>query len=980
MNKTTTLQLKAEKQLKALNFDGINNSVTVNNLSLNNNSGTWEAWVQKKYWQHNNDALLGNGIALDMAGSFYISLHNVVGLHCRYGGINQPNNVYAATPLTFNFTNNSWHHFAFTWQRVVDSTILKLYVDGVLANRVATPLLLNMGNNFLIGGAQNGSANFGEGAMKEIRFWNTAKTDAEIALNQLVGLEGTETGLLAYYRMNETSGSIAADASPNNKNATLINFNASTAWLGDTTAICFGNTTIMQQKQIISIVDSGVAIVATHKTSDTLFRIQYNNANTPISYSVRATGSNILPNFINVPTTAYTSAFINVPFIGTGNYGIYDFELTMQFAGGCEINYPFKLTLIDSVAKERRGNALSLNGVSQYVSVPDNDSSLSSYTLESWVYWSPANANDVQFLFGKAYEQMEVHFGGIGNNGIRFIPTNGVFIDAYNAMPTNQWVHLAVVYNIVGSLAKIYVNGIEVASSAVSSLNPNSTNDFRIGIRGDGTYAFKGMIDEFRVWNYARTATEIRETMHLTLPNGAIGLVQYFQFNESEAYTLALENIGYKHANMIGASRASSGANVSNGISFTITNPAAATNHVFTGTGVELNFGTAPNGNIVVSKLDGTPPGTQVASNNPFSKAYWIVNNFGTTTTGLNVTAKVGLNSGQLIYADQLNPASIQFNQRKNNTLGAWNKTKNATTVNSSANELIVQEIDSLTEFAFSRFLLNTWSLNSTNSNWHYAANWSNEVVPANSDSVTVLAESAIMPVLDSSINIYKLNNNGQIQINHSNTLTVTDNITGNGTITNNNGRIAFAGTTAQNIANKINTKDVTVNNVAGVTILDTVKISGVLTPTSGTLYTNGKLVLQSNSISIARIAAGTGNYIDGAVTVERYIPAGNRAFRFLASPVTTTNFIRGNWQEGVNNTSIDYANNQNPVASYGMHITGSTTGLNGFDATQTGAASIFTFNNTTQSWSAIANTNATNLLAGNAYRLMVRGDRSIDL
>ena len=188
-----------------------------------------------------------------------------------------------------------------------------------------------------------------------------------------------------------------------------------------------------------------------------------------------------------------------------------------------------------------------------------------------------------------------------------------------------------------------------------------------------------------------------------------------------------------------------------------------------------------------------------------------------------------------------------------------------------------------------------------------------------------------------------------------------------NGNIINNGNGLAGSGTL--NIAAN--------SSISG----NNLPVTGVLTVASGaTLTTNHLLTLKSTSITNTAIVGNSAGTIIGNVTVERYIPAGKRSFRFLASPVTTTNFIKGNWQEGVNNTSIDYDNNQNPVANYGTHITGSTTGVNGFDATQTGAASMFAFNNNTQSWASITNTNATNLIAGNAYRILVRGNRSFDL
>jgi len=105
-----------------------------------------------------------------------------------------------------------------------------------------------------------------------------------------------------------------------------------------------------------------------------------------------------------------------------------------------------------------------------------------------------------------------------------------------------------------------------------------------------------------------------------------------------------------------------------------------------------------------------------------------------------------------------------------------------------------------------------------------------------------------------------------------------------------------------------------------------------------------------------------------GTVTVERYIPA-RRSFRFLTSAVTTTTTINANWQQaGVNNPGL------------GTHITGTGGATNGFDVSGTDNPSMFTFNGGTQIWDAVTNTNANTLTAGDAYRLMVRGDRTVDL
>jgi len=145
----------------------------------------------------------------------------------------------------------------------------------------------------------------------------------------------------------------------------------------------------------------------------------------------------------------------------------------------------------------------------------------------------------------------------------------------------------------------------------------------------------------------------------------------------------------------------------------------------------------------------------------------------------------------------------------------------------------------------------------------------------------------------------------------------------------------------------------------------------------AGNLNAAERIILKSTSTKTAIVEESATGTIDNIV-VERYIPA-KRAFRLLSSSVTTSTSIKYNWQENQNNSSPLYANNSNLVPGYGTHITGSTSGATGFDATQTGSPSLFQFNNSSQEWTAISNTDTNTLSVGGAYRLMVRGDRSID-
>jgi hypothetical protein len=146
--------------------------------------------------------------------------------------------------------------------------------------------------------------------------------------------------------------------------------------------------------------------------------------------------------------------------------------------------------------------------------------------------------------------------------------------------------------------------------------------------------------------------------------------------------------------------------------------------------------------------------------------------------------------------------------------------------------------------------------------------------------------------------------------------------------------------------------KDLTVNAGATLTINAANKLSVM-----GNLVNNGSIVFKSNNTSTGRFDSYSGDPITGTgtVTMERYID-GKRAFRLLAPGVTTSGTIANNWQQQV-------------------FITGSTTGANGFDATTSGAASMFTFENL--GWTPISNTDVLNLNAQTGYRILIRGDRT---
>ncbi|MBF0695532.1 MAG: T9SS type A sorting domain-containing protein [Flavobacterium sp.] len=262
-------------------------------------------------------------------------------------------------------------------------------------------------------------------------------------------------------------------------------------------------------------------------------------------------------------------------------------------------------------------------------------------------------------------------------------------------------------------------------------------------------------------------------------------------------------------------------------------------------------------------------------------------------------------------------------------------------------------------------------------SDWNTPGNWFNNVMPNRNTDVLipVVASPNVYPVMASGTSNAKniiIAAGATVTVNGSGVLQLAGSIQNQGTFDVTDGSLAFIGTSAQTVPSgafvENTVKNLTIN-ATSVTLEGAVDLTGVLSMNAGTFNTGNFLTLKSDASGSAVIAPVTGN-VSGEMTIERFIPA-RRAFRFLSSPVDGGT-IRSNWQE-----------NGAEVPGFGTDITGAGGAANGFDATATNNPSLYTYWNTnpgtTTSWIAATTTN-TPLLAGTPYRMLVRGDRTVNL
>jgi hypothetical protein len=136
---------------------------------------------------------------------------------------------------------------------------------------------------------------------------------------------------------------------------------------------------------------------------------------------------------------------------------------------------------------------------------------------------------------GASQEDIQVGFTG---NKIFFYLHDvfgGIQLHSFPLVPLHQYTHIAATYDASAGIAKIYINGVFDASKSVGSSVSNSTGNLYFGfnpVRGDFIAPFKGIIDEVRIWNIARTESEIQSTMNQSLNGNETGLIGYWKFDE----------------------------------------------------------------------------------------------------------------------------------------------------------------------------------------------------------------------------------------------------------------------------------------------------------------------------------------------------------------------------------------------------------------------------------------------------------------
>jgi hypothetical protein len=170
----------------------------------------------------------------------------------------------------------------------------------------------------------------------------------------------------------------------------------------------------------------------------------------------------------------------------------------------------------------RFGNALTFDGVNDWITVAHSASlSLTTgMTIEAWVYPTANGGGAYRNVVIKERASSEVY--SLYANDETNRPLVEVFTAAQpnvietatggSQLPLNTWTHLATTFD--GSTLRLFVNGVQVGSTALSGSLLTSNGAVRIGGNNIWGGFFQGRIDEVRIFNVAKTAAQITTDMN----------------------------------------------------------------------------------------------------------------------------------------------------------------------------------------------------------------------------------------------------------------------------------------------------------------------------------------------------------------------------------------------------------------------------------------------------------------------------------
>ncbi|MBT8231398.1 MAG: T9SS type A sorting domain-containing protein [Bacteroidia bacterium] len=215
------IKLSAQ-EYASLSFNGQDNYVEIEDSPLNEiGSGdfTFEAWINGEESKQTSHPMIfsnrgpspsgGGGVLFFFHNKWRDSKTKILSVQIDEVNYKFENNG----TLNASLLDGQCHHVAVTRK----DSILSFYADGQLFGEsriITSPASVSLERSLLIGKDLPTNNTF-NGIISQVRIWNVAKTKDELNNAKDVSLSGNESGLVAYYEMQDFKGQVLTDKTGN---------------------------------------------------------------------------------------------------------------------------------------------------------------------------------------------------------------------------------------------------------------------------------------------------------------------------------------------------------------------------------------------------------------------------------------------------------------------------------------------------------------------------------------------------------------------------------------------------------------------------------------------------------------------------------------------------------------------------------------------------------------------------------------------
>lgn len=168
------------------------------------------------------------------------------------------------------------------------------------------------------------------------------------------------------------------------------------------------------------------------------------------------------------------------------------------------------------------GSALNFNGNNSYIDLGTSSTINpygNNYTLQSWIYLREHKNDYTDAIFARGTDACGFD---MGISGALNSTQNRIFLHHFNTgtpqidygntdVSLNTWHHISVSYNNTTHIATFYLDGKMDGQKTINAMVDCGARNAYVGIDGRDTDGFvpNGMIDDLKLYNYARTPAQI---------------------------------------------------------------------------------------------------------------------------------------------------------------------------------------------------------------------------------------------------------------------------------------------------------------------------------------------------------------------------------------------------------------------------------------------------------------------------------------